>query len=163
MLGWAIGFFVAAIVAALFGFGAIASTFAGIAQLLFWVFVVLFVLSFVSSFFTGAASVVEGEPVGYRGPSGLIGVLFAVIAIAVLVYAWRDNHWSAEKVGRSLDHAAADLSADASDAIHRANNRAQDLTQDTGNAIRHDAGTALDNAQHAVEPARDNTDQGKRR
>ncbi len=35
MLGWAIGFFVAALVAAVFGFGGIASAFTGIAIILF--------------------------------------------------------------------------------------------------------------------------------
>ncbi len=47
MLGWAIGFFLAALVAAVFGFGGIASAFTGIAIILFWVFVALFVLSLV--------------------------------------------------------------------------------------------------------------------
>ncbi|MET0183101.1 MAG: DUF1328 domain-containing protein, partial [Caulobacterales bacterium] len=47
MLGWAIGFFVAAIVAAVFGFGGIATAFAGIAEILFFVFLGLFVLSII--------------------------------------------------------------------------------------------------------------------
>ena len=41
MLRWALIFFVVAIVAALFGFTGIASASAGIAQILFFVFVVL--------------------------------------------------------------------------------------------------------------------------
>ena len=45
MLGWAITFFVIAIVAGLFGFGVIASASAGIAQMIFFAFVVLFILS----------------------------------------------------------------------------------------------------------------------
>lgn len=47
MLGWAITFLVIAVVAGLFGFGVIASAFASIAQLVFFAFVVLFVLSLV--------------------------------------------------------------------------------------------------------------------
>ncbi len=47
MLGWAITFLVIAVVAGLFGFGVIASASAGIAQLIFFAFVVLFVLSLV--------------------------------------------------------------------------------------------------------------------
>jgi uncharacterized membrane protein YtjA (UPF0391 family) len=43
MLNWALFFLVVAIIAGLFGFGVIASTAAGIAQVLFFVFVVLFV------------------------------------------------------------------------------------------------------------------------
>jgi uncharacterized membrane protein YtjA (UPF0391 family) len=54
MLGWAIGFFVAALVAAVFGFGGIASAFTGIAIILFWVFLALFVLSLVFNTFGGA-------------------------------------------------------------------------------------------------------------
>ncbi|MDM8164450.1 DUF1328 domain-containing protein [Roseovarius sp.] len=42
MLYWALVFFVVAIVAAVFGFGGIASASAGIAQILFFVLLVLF-------------------------------------------------------------------------------------------------------------------------
>lgn len=47
MLGWSILFFIVAIIAALFGFGGIASASAGIAQILFFIFLVLFVASLV--------------------------------------------------------------------------------------------------------------------
>jgi uncharacterized membrane protein YtjA (UPF0391 family) len=47
MLGWAIFFFLLAIVAAFFGFGGIAAVAVDIAKLLFVVFVVLFVLTLV--------------------------------------------------------------------------------------------------------------------
>jgi len=43
MLYYALVFFVVAIVAALFGFGGIASASAGIAQILFFIFAVLFI------------------------------------------------------------------------------------------------------------------------
>ena len=45
MLRLALGFFVVALIAALFGFGGIASGAASIAQVLFFVFLVLFVVS----------------------------------------------------------------------------------------------------------------------
>jgi len=45
MLYWALVFFIVAIVAALFGFGGIAASASGIAQILFFVFVVLFLVS----------------------------------------------------------------------------------------------------------------------
>jgi len=45
MLHYAIVFLVIALVAALFGFGVIASTAAGIAKILFLVFLVLFIVS----------------------------------------------------------------------------------------------------------------------
>jgi len=47
MLYWAVVFFVVAIIAALFGFGGIAEASAGIAQILFVIFLVLFVVSLI--------------------------------------------------------------------------------------------------------------------
>jgi uncharacterized membrane protein YtjA (UPF0391 family) len=47
MLGWSMTFLVVALIAAVFGFGLIASTAAGIAKILFVVFLVLFVASIV--------------------------------------------------------------------------------------------------------------------
>lgn len=47
MLYWSVVFFVLAIVAAALGFGGIASAATGIAQILFFVFVVLFLASLV--------------------------------------------------------------------------------------------------------------------
>ena len=45
MLRWAIAFFIIAIIAALFGFGGIAATASGIAQILFYIFLVLFLVA----------------------------------------------------------------------------------------------------------------------
>ena len=47
MLYWAIIFFVISLIAALFGFTGIAIAFAGIAKILFFVFIVLFVLTLI--------------------------------------------------------------------------------------------------------------------
>jgi uncharacterized membrane protein YtjA (UPF0391 family) len=47
MLSWALIFFVVAIIAAVFGFGGIASASACIAQILFFIFLVLFVVSLI--------------------------------------------------------------------------------------------------------------------
>jgi len=47
MLSWAVVFLVIAIVAAIFGFGGIATTAVGIAKILFWVFLILFIITFV--------------------------------------------------------------------------------------------------------------------
>ncbi len=47
MLGWAVTFFVIAIIAAVLGFGGIAGASAGIAQILFFIFLVLFVATLV--------------------------------------------------------------------------------------------------------------------
>jgi uncharacterized membrane protein YtjA (UPF0391 family) len=48
MLGWAIAFLVIALIAALFGFGGIASASAGIAQILFFIFIALFVIALIA-------------------------------------------------------------------------------------------------------------------
>jgi uncharacterized membrane protein YtjA (UPF0391 family) len=55
MLSWALTFFVIALIAALFGFGGIASSAAGIAQVLFFIFLVAFVVSMIMSFGHGRA------------------------------------------------------------------------------------------------------------
>ncbi|HZV59391.1 MAG TPA: DUF1328 domain-containing protein [Candidatus Eremiobacteraceae bacterium] len=51
MLRWALGFFVVAIIAALLGFSGIAVASAGIAKLIFYVFLVLFLVSLVGHLF----------------------------------------------------------------------------------------------------------------
>ena len=50
MLYWALMFLVVALVAALFGFGGIASTATGIAQILFVIALVLFLITLVANF-----------------------------------------------------------------------------------------------------------------
>jgi len=53
MLRWSLTFFVVAIIAAVFGFGGIASGASEIARVLFFFFVVIFVVSLVWGLFTG--------------------------------------------------------------------------------------------------------------
>lgn len=50
MLYWALVFLIIAIVAAVLGFGAVAGTAAWIAQILFWVFLVVFVITLILGF-----------------------------------------------------------------------------------------------------------------
>lgn len=50
MLAWSILFFVIALVAGVLGFGGIAATSAGIAQILFYIFIVLFAISLIMGF-----------------------------------------------------------------------------------------------------------------
>ncbi len=47
MLTWAITFLLLALIAALLGFGGVASAFAGIAQILFFIFLAIFVATLV--------------------------------------------------------------------------------------------------------------------
>jgi len=53
MLRWAAGFFIIAIVAAIFGFGGIATGAADIARVLFFVFLIVFFISVVMGLVTG--------------------------------------------------------------------------------------------------------------
>ena len=53
MLRWAAGFFIVAIIAAIFGFGGIASDASAIARVLFFVFLVVFLFSLVWGLLTG--------------------------------------------------------------------------------------------------------------
>ena len=50
MLMWALIFFLLAIVASIFGFGGIAAGAATIAQILFWIFLVVFLVSLIVGF-----------------------------------------------------------------------------------------------------------------
>jgi len=47
MLGWAVGFFIVALIAAVLGFSGVALAAAGIAKILFFIFLVLFLVSLV--------------------------------------------------------------------------------------------------------------------
>jgi uncharacterized membrane protein YtjA (UPF0391 family) len=53
MLGWAVIFLIVALVAAALGFGGVAAVSVEIAQLVFWVFLVLFVVSLIYGMVTG--------------------------------------------------------------------------------------------------------------
>ncbi|KUO60568.1 MAG: hypothetical protein APF80_02605 [Alphaproteobacteria bacterium BRH_c36] len=53
MLGWAITFLIVALIAAVLGFGGVAAVSVELAQIVFWVFLVLFALSLVYSLVSG--------------------------------------------------------------------------------------------------------------
>ncbi|HPD47442.1 MAG TPA: DUF1328 domain-containing protein [Anaerohalosphaeraceae bacterium] len=53
LLGWAVTFLVVAIIAAIFGFGGIATAAAGIAEILFYIFLALFVITLLAALFMG--------------------------------------------------------------------------------------------------------------
>ena len=65
MLAWALTFLVLALIAALFGFGGIASAFASVAQVLFFVFLVVFLAMAIMHLMRGPKSfgVVDWEQV----------------------------------------------------------------------------------------------------
>jgi uncharacterized membrane protein YtjA (UPF0391 family) len=49
LLGWALIFLVVALIAAAFGFGGIASASAGVAKVLFFIFIVVFIVLLISA------------------------------------------------------------------------------------------------------------------
>ncbi|MEO8635922.1 MAG: DUF1328 domain-containing protein [Gemmatimonadales bacterium] len=53
MLRWALGFLVLAVIAAFFGFGGVAATSTGIAKTLFYLFLIVFLLTFVFGLVSG--------------------------------------------------------------------------------------------------------------
>ena len=53
MLGYALAFFLVAIIAAVFGFGGIAAGAAGIAKILFFIFLILFLVSLIMGLVRG--------------------------------------------------------------------------------------------------------------
>ena len=57
MLSAALVFLLIALVAGLFGFGVVASAAAEIAQVLFWLFLVLFAISLLGGLFTGRRTI----------------------------------------------------------------------------------------------------------
>lgn len=153
MLGWAIGFFVAAIIAAVFGFGGMASAFSGIAVLLFWVFVALAVLSLVFGLFNRGHVAGDGHAPSRFGPAGVIA-LVAIVGIAV--YAWMDNDMSAERAGRVVDREVAQLAENTSDAIGEVGQRTENAVETVGEEVREDTAQGLDEASDNVDPDNDN-------
>ena len=149
MLGWAIGFFIAALVAAVFGFGGIASAFTGIAIIMFWVFVALFVLSLLFNAFGGA------HAAGHSGSGRTAATVALIGGVALLVYAWVDNDMSAERVGASIDRTAVQLAEGTSDAISEGADRAENLVNDASDEVRNDTANGLDEASDNVDPDND--------
>jgi uncharacterized membrane protein YtjA (UPF0391 family) len=149
MLGWAIGFFVAALVAAVFGFGGIASAFTGIAIILFWVFLALFVLSLLFNTFGGSHAATHG------GSGRTFATIALIAGVALLVYAWVDNDMSAERVGAEIDQTAVQVAEGTSDALSEGADRAENLVEDASDEVRNDASQGLDEASDNVDPDND--------
>ncbi len=146
MLGWAIGFFVAALVAAAFGFGGIASAFSGIAVILFWLFVGLFVLSLLFNAFGGP------HAASHSGSGRTFATVALVAGVALVVYAWVDNDMSAQRVGASIDRTAVQLADGTSEMLGAAGNRAERVVDNTAEEIRADAETFNENAANTENP-----------
>jgi uncharacterized membrane protein YtjA (UPF0391 family) len=55
LLGWALVFLVVSLIAAVFGFGGIATAAAGVAKVLFFIFIVIFIVLLITAFIGGGA------------------------------------------------------------------------------------------------------------
>ena len=55
LLGWALVFLIVALIAAAFGFGGIASAATGVAKVLFFIFIVVFVVLLITAFLGAGA------------------------------------------------------------------------------------------------------------
>lgn len=131
MINWVIGLFVAALVAAFFGFTGVATTFAATAQLLFFILLILFLVSAVVAMF-GARSP------GVHATVRTASLVVLVAAVSIGAYAWIQNDMSAEKVGRSIDQGTVELASDAGSAIDRASARTETFVTRTVNDIKDD-------------------------
>lgn len=132
MTNWAIGLFVAALVAAFFGFGGAATAFADVARLLFFILLVLFVVSAVVAMFGAGMPAVR--------TAVRTGALVAIVAaVGVGAYAWILNGMSAERVGRAIDRQTVALADSAGAAVRDAGDRTQSFMQQTVADIRADA------------------------
>ena len=72
MLGWALSFLVIALLAAAFGFTGLAGTAAGIAKMLFFVFLVIFVISLITGLMRGRTRVWSADNVDTQKPDAAL-------------------------------------------------------------------------------------------
>ena len=99
MLRWALIFLVVAIVAGIFGFAGIMIAAAGIAKLLFYLFLVLFLVSLLMGLvqpnvrFPDPADGIATRSYASRDLFHLLAVVVAVVAIAALYFARRCRGW----------------------------------------------------------------------
>lgn len=131
MIGWSIGFLAIAAVAAFLGFGGIATAFAGVAQLIFFVALALLLLSLLFG-----ALPRERVSGGVRG----LGVLAIGALVGIGVYLWVENDMNAEHVGRSIDRSAVQIANNAEEAADRATEVVESAISDT----RNDAADTID-------------------
>ena len=138
MLGWSIGFLIAALVAAYLGFGGVATAFAEVAVIFFYIFGALFILSLIVGLF--------GRGSGARfSRAGRSFIMFAgAAAIGALVYAWADNDWNAEQLGRELDQNAAELSEDVGRHAEQAMDTTGDLIDEASTNVRNTTAEVID-------------------
>jgi uncharacterized membrane protein YtjA (UPF0391 family) len=148
MINWVIGLFVAALIAAFFGFSGMATTFAATAQVLFFMLVILFIVSAVVAMFGAQSPAVHST---VRTAS----LVVLVAAISIGTYAWIENDMSAEAVGRSIDRQTVSIASDAGAALNDAGSRTHSFVSRTVDDIRTDASNLTDDHPDSQETSRE--------
>jgi len=131
MINWVIGLFVAALIAAFLGFSGVATTFAATAQVLFFILLILFLVSAVVAMFGARAP-------GVHTTVRTASLVVLVAAVSIGAYAWIQNDLSAERVGRSIDRQTVSLASDAGDAFQTATQRTERFVSRTVDDMRTD-------------------------
>lgn len=151
MINLVIGLVVAAIVAAFFGFGGMATSFADTARILFFIFLALLA---VSSLF----ALVGAEAPGWGSAARTLALVAVVAATSIGAYAWIQNDMSAERLGRVVDRQTVALADTTGEALHDAGNRTQSFISGAVDDIRADTKRA---AKDVAPERRDDADTSK--
>lgn len=142
MLRISLGFFVAAIIAGVLGFGGWAGTFTGVAVLAFYLFIALTILSLLAGALSG---------VGHT-PGGAMSMLVVAALFGAGVYWWLDSDMNAQKLGRSIDRTAYEFKEGAGSVVRTASG-------ETANLVGKVADGAGDAAERTAERAERETEE----
>ena len=146
MINLVIGLLVAAIAAAFFGFGGMATSFADTARILFFIFIALLAISSILAFFAARGG-------GVGGAARTFALVAVVAAVSIGTYAWIENDMSAERLGRAVDRQTVAFADTTGEALHDAGARTgsfitstvQDIETDTKQAANDVGGTSKKN------------------
>jgi len=139
MISWVIGLFVAALAMAVFGFSSVAPVFAATARVIFFILLILFLVSSVVAM------------VGSRAPAvhstiRTAALVVLVAALSIGTYAWIENGMSAERLGRVVDRQTASIASETQSALRKAGDRTEAFVSRSIEDIRSDAKTASNEA-----------------
>ena len=142
MINLVVGFLLAALMAAFFGFGGMATSFADTARILFYIFIALLVISSIFTFFGASAP-------GVGSAARTFGLVAVVAAVSIGAYAWIENDMSAERLGRVVDRQTVAIADTTSVALSHAGDRTEALVDHTIGDIRTDTKKAADHGGDA--------------
>ena len=138
MLRVSLLFFVLAVAAGVFGFTGWAGTFTSLAVIGFFVFGAFLVISLL------AGLVGVGH---WHSGGAFVSLIFAGL-VGAGIYAWVDHGMSARNLGAALDQNAAQMTADASNAVSAASDDAKKFVGDVGDSAKQTVDRADDSAEN---------------